>query len=372
MLVSQRTFRGKKRHLELLAKSLGPNEFNEWNIWRARDPDVQPDLRGANLVGANLQALRLDQARLDDARLDDSTLSHCQLAHADLRSASMRRVRILRSDMTGANLVRANLHAASLEGTLLEGAYLQRAKLSNARLIGCVLNRAFLQGADLHSSLFWGTSVWRVERDADTNMKGITVGLDPFDWPAIWMDEITRPLFSVKVDDIGVADFLSLVGGKPAEIAHILDGASRTLVLLLGRFRGSQARVLKALDGALRKLGYLPMVFDFEEPQNRDLIETVAILAGLSRFIIADLTHPRSTPLESHLIIPDMAVPFVPIIRGIGDPFSMFVALQRKYPWVADLVRYTTERDLLRRLQPDIVKPAEALARTLRKMKHPG
>ena len=40
------------------------------------------------------------------------------------------------------------------------------------------------------------------------------------------------------------------------------------------------------------------MMFDFERPTQRDFTETIKTLAGLSRFIIADITNPKSSPLE--------------------------------------------------------------------------
>jgi hypothetical protein len=48
----------------------------------------------------------------------------------------------------------------------------------------------------------------------------------------------------------------------------------------------------------LRRSEYLPMLFDFEKPEWRDLTETVTTLARMSRFIIADITDPKSIPQE--------------------------------------------------------------------------
>jgi hypothetical protein len=36
----------------------------------------------------------------------------------------------------------------------------------------------------------------------------------------------------------------------------------------------------------------------------------------LSRFIIADITNPRSSPLELQATMPDYMIPFVPNSRG--------------------------------------------------------
>ena len=60
------------------------------------------------------------------------------------------------------------------------------------------------------------------------------------------------------------------------------------------------------MKSALRAKAYLPILFDFEKPQTRDLTETVTTLARMSRFIIADLTDPRSIPQELSQIVPDL------------------------------------------------------------------
>jgi hypothetical protein len=54
----------------------------------------------------------------------------------------------------------------------------------------------------------------------------------------------------------------------------------------------SQRRVKKYSCAAweLRKRDYLPILFDFDIPANRDITETVSLLARMARFIVADLT----------------------------------------------------------------------------------
>src|SRR5262249_20430287 len=54
--------------------------------------------------------------------------------------------------------------------------------------------------------------------------------------------------------------------------------------------------VLDALRDELRHRNYLPILFDFEKPSNRDITETVSTLAHLARFVIADISpHPAVT-----------------------------------------------------------------------------
>jgi hypothetical protein len=74
----------------------------------------------------------------------------------------------------------------------------------------------------------------------------------------------------------------------------------------------------------LRISGFLPIIFDFEGSTSRDFTETIQNLAGLSLFVIVDITNPKSTPLELQAVVPDYKIPFVTIIENGQEPFSMF------------------------------------------------
>ena len=67
-----------------------------------------------------------------------------------------------------------------------------------------------------------------------------------------------------------------------------------------------------------RNRGFVPMVFIFDKPEVKDFTETVRLLAGLSHFVIADISNPRSTPLELQAIVPECIVPFVTILEKGG------------------------------------------------------
>lgn len=78
----------------------------------------------------------------------------------------------------------------------------------------------------------------------------------------------------------------------------------------------------------------------------------------MSRFIIADITNPSSSPLELQAIVPDYMVPLVPIIQQGETAFSMFAGLQVKYWWVQELVEYPSITALLREMNQEVVGPA--------------
>ena len=40
----------------------------------------------------------------------------------------------------------------------------------------------------------------------------------------------------------------------------------------------------------------MPIVFNFDKPETKDFTETVRLFVGMSKFVIADLSSPKSVP----------------------------------------------------------------------------
>lgn len=361
-------FRGSRRQLELLLEGLGsPDARNEWNHWRRVNEHVKPDLRGANLAELELRDVRLDHCDLRRANLSGGSVRLSRLDGSDLRDSVLRHV-----DANYSSFTDADLRNALCESSQFTGADFRGCDLRGAKLLGCSLNQIRVGGTKLKGALVWGSSVWNVKRDRDrpTQEQGLRIGWENLDPIEVLTEPAWRPPgVEFEADRLEVAHFLALVRDAPSELSHIIDAASRHLVLILGRFRGPQSRVLDRLRKALPEHGLAPVVFDFDPPEGRDLSETVSLLAGLAHFVIADLSRPSSTPLESQLIVPNVAVPFVPIIRASERPFSMFAGLERKYPWVLSPVRYRSPDALVRNLENEIIVPARRRAAWLRAAK---
>jgi len=126
----------------------------------------------------------------------------------------------------------------------------------------------------------------------------------------------------------------------------------------LGRFGGGGVEILRALAAKLRELEYLPMVFDFDRPTDKNYTETIKTLAGLSKFVIADLSGP-SVPQELYATVPHFKTPFVPIIEKGRKPYSMFADIL-EYPWVLQpIVEFESLDALLVMLPEKVIAPAE-------------
>jgi uncharacterized protein YjbI with pentapeptide repeats len=291
---------------------------------------TKADLRRASFRKANLVGAKLRNANLEGADLTGADLRLAKLNNANLRGAKLYDAKLGKADLTGADLCELDLSRVDLNGSQLNGANLSKA----------ILVETNLSGADLTGCLVYGVAAWNTALNGTKQAELIISG------PG-------EP--TVTVDHLEIAQFVYLLNN--AAIRDVIDTIARKAVLLLGRFT-ERKPVLDALRAELRRLGYLPMVFDFERPTQRDFTETVMTLAGMSVFVIADITSPRSTPLELQATVPNYMIPFVPIIQRGEEPFSMFVDLQGKYDWVMDTLEYDTVDNLIRGLEKAVILPA--------------
>ncbi len=144
-----------------------------WNAWRIQNPDVQPNLIGANLSGANLRDADLSQAKLIEANLSganlkDATLFEANLVAVDLSSANLTSANLddanlSRANLRGANLSPASLNRANLVRANLSGAELEKAGLSEANLSRAILLEANLSEAPLVETIFANVELTRTK-----------------------------------------------------------------------------------------------------------------------------------------------------------------------------------------------------------------
>ena len=137
-------------------------------------------------------------------------------------------------------------------------------------------------------------------------------------------------------------------------------------MLILGRFTPERKAVLDALREELRKRDLLPILFDFEKPDSKDLTGTVQTLANMARFIIADLTDPSCIPHELAMLVPGTVVPVQPILLQGQSEYAMFIDLKRRYGWVLEPYLYASPERLITELSEGVIRPAEAKAQELR------
>ena len=292
-----------------------------WNKWREENPDVQLDFRGANLTRKTFNDVHARAATLG-IRLPTGPfpLIDANLSKVDLRGANLR----------GADLTETNLREADLTGAQLCYAHLVGTKLENANLSSCHI---------------YGISAWNLELEG-----------------AIQSDLIITPdnETSITVDNLEVAQFIYLLLNNE-KIRDVIETIATKVVLIVGRFTSERKGILNAIKGELRRHDYLPVVFDFETPACRDTQETITTLARLARFVIADITDPRSVPQELVSIVESLpSLPIQPLLEVGYEPWGMYDHIKR-YPWVLEIHHYKDLDGLLTSLSEKVITPAEIM-----------
>ena len=321
------------------------------------------DLKGADLSNADLGLANLGNTDLTETKLTDailygvnfgySILNGTNLCRADLNGANFIDANLSHTQLTGAILSETNLSFQDfqnhdLRGTTFEGANLTGTNFTNSNLAGSNLSRALLidtifSQADLLDGRIFVLSAWNVK----------LVGVKQTNLTSTKVHE-----FPIVIDNVEVAQFVYLLLNNP-KLRNVIDTVGKKSVLILGRFALPERKeILEAMRSYLREKGYLPIVFDFEGSEERDFTETIKILAGMSLFVIADITNPKSSPLELQGTIPDYMIPFVPIIQVGEQPFSMFADLQHKYKGVLEVRQYNDKAHLLSNFEGGIMRPA--------------
>jgi hypothetical protein len=324
----------------------------KWNYWRSINGNDEIDFSGVdlsnmNLSGANLISVRMSEANLANVDLSKAILTFGKLQFANLTGANLSEADLLGTDFSFAKMAGTNLKSANLRQSFLAFADMRGTDLSGAFLIGAMLVHTNLRGANLTDCSIYGVSVWGADLENATQSNLMIKG--PI-----------GPAFTV--DDIEVAQFIYILLNNK-RIRNIIDTITTKVVLILGRFTPERKAVLYALKQELRMRNYIPIVFDFEPPSSRNLTETVTTLARLARFIIADITEPRSVPQELYATIPHLpSVPVQPILQVSESEYGMFPDFQ-DYSWVLATYKYKDIEDLLSSFNDKIIAPAESKVR---------
>jgi uncharacterized protein YjbI with pentapeptide repeats len=350
-----------------------------WNQWRAVNRDVSPinlehitlsnrdlyeidfngvhlgwaDLHDSNLGGADLRGADLTNTNLSGVNLSAANLAGANLFKATLRQSKLYRTNLADTYARRANFYKANLTEAILTNTDLSESDLQEAKLRRADLRGANLSRcrlleASLEDADISNCRVYGVSAWDLNLDR-TRQSDLLITPE------------TEPL--ITVDDLEIAQFIYLLLNND-KFRMVIDQVTSKLVLILGRFTEERKTVLNSIRAALREYDYLPVLFDFEKPANRDTTETVGILAHMARFVVADITSPRSIPQELERIVKDLPnVPIQPIICGSSAKYGM-IDHYHQYPWFLRCYRYENVDELISSLKANVIAPPEHYLKT--------
>lgn len=314
-----------------------------WNSWRKKHKNIVPDLGWADLRKENLSRINLARAHLRAARLQNANLNHAILWKADLAEAKLDHAKLLEANLRKANLFETKLMGADLRGANLTGAQLVDTTLKNADLTGCFV---------------YGVSVWDANLDGAIQRDLVIVERHSSSdyWKPPKLDNSL-----MAIDDLEVAQLVYLLQANK-KVRNVIDTLSSKVVLILGRFTSRRKAVLDAMKERLRKDNLVPIIFDFEGPDARNLTETIQILASLAHFVIADITDAKSIPQELYAIVPALpSLPVQPIISQSQREYAMFKDFAG-YPSVLPPFRYKNKTHLVNSLRTHVIAPVKRKA----------
>jgi uncharacterized protein YjbI with pentapeptide repeats len=128
----------------------------KWNKWREENPNLKPDLNGADI-----RILDLIEANFSEAELAGANLIGAYV-RANFRGAFL-----IKANLSGAVLLEADFRGALLTEVDFSGAILSKADFRGAGLAGAIFRGAKLQNANLSDT--FGLSA---EQFGDTNLSG--------------------------------------------------------------------------------------------------------------------------------------------------------------------------------------------------------
>lgn len=327
-----------------------------WNSWRLDNPGIRPllfdiDLRreatglpnldGIDFANANLIGANLSDVQLIDANFHEANLGGANLSHAILEGANFCRSDLYATDLSHARLSRANLQGTQIAMTILD----------HAQLIGCKI---------------YGMSAWDVAGNGLE--QGELIIVYKRHRSAVGADIRSRQVdeSTIIVGDIETAQFVYLMLNNQ-KISSAIDSLTSKIVLILGRFTPERKAVLDEIREALRRQNYVPVLFDFRQPDNLNITDTVRLLAQMSLFVIADVTDPSSSPFELQNVYEATNVPVQTIVLEPHEPFSMFWDLRtRNRDRFLSPFSYGGTPHLLENLEEKVIAPSLAAARALK------
>lgn len=382
-------------HIKLIMKGA-----RVWNDWREKNPTVIPDLSNSKMRDYDFDNYNLENAvmynsyladshfhsaNLKGAQLNDSILANASFDLANLQNANLNNCDLINAHFGQAYLKGINLSGCDLQDAFFMDAIMPDANMSNSELSYASLDGANLRRADLSNSIFFHASITDANlsranlseadlsyaRLVNTNLKGANIsncrifGISAWDLnlkDAKQDNLIITPYGksnNISIDNIEIAQFIYLLITN-SKLRDVIDTVTSKVVLILGRFTPERKKVLDLIRNELRTKNYIPVLFDFEKPQNRDFIETVSIIAHMARFVIADITDPKIVLEELPHIVRNITIPIIPILLSSEsrEPVTLY-NLRRSHKTLLDTYFYSDIKELKDKLDEKVIYPLE-------------
>lgn len=334
--------------------------YESWNRLRHSNWGLEIDLSGIELRNIDLSQYYLSYSNLSGTvfsgvKFDDTKLIGCELQNSKFINCDGTNTFLSRSDLFNTEINTCTFLAPVAAGTKFHNCNIIHSDIFHANFISAEFNSAVILDTYLNYSTFAKSNLTKCLLK-ECHIYGINT------WDIIGEPTQENLIVSergpgLSLDNIKVAQFLYLMI-ENSELRNIIDTITSKVVLILGRFYTERKEVLDAIKAELKKKGFVPVIFDFVNAENRNLTETIKLLGAMSSFIVADITDAKSIPQElSHIVPFHSSIPVVPIIQSDQKEYAMMESFY-KYPWVLKLYEYENKVKLIEVIDSQIIGAA--------------
>jgi len=376
------TERADFSNADLRGYDLSGHRFEDCNFTNA-------NLSGASLDGAMFIDCDMRGVNLDHVTAEDAVFERTNLQHAHLHHVSFARSHYFGGSLQNSNLYRADFRDVELRGvqagwmhatmSRFESARVTDTHFNEAQFRGVRLAGATFQGGTFTASLFHGIemqqSTWRdvdlskamlfeVECDGAVfeNCTIFAIGVCRVKGtPRLQSELNTGAPHEPKllVDDFKLGPFLYEIDRDEA-IPRLFELLASKLVLILGRFLPQTKRGLDRLHAELRLRNYVPVLVDSELDGRFNATTLVSVVAMCTRFVVVDVTNPKTVIAEVDAILKQRPVPVQPIVlAGQPEPVQFPMARGEGHRQLLALFEYKDVEDLVDNLDRAVIGPCE-------------
>lgn len=325
-------------HVEILKKGV-----MEWNTWREDHPKVKPNLRNINFYQ------EFSKSFYDLPSFDGYNFSNTDFHMSSFRNAIFTNCRFDGSAIGGSDLVDGYFSSCSFDNVIMRVTGIGNATFKDCVFINSDLSYCSARETSFKGSKFINTALEHmsfVSTDfSNTQIENCFVyGISSWDLKLdnshqknLVITQMDQP--TITVDNIELAQFIYLIINNK-RLRDVIDTITSKVVLILGNFSPERKKILDTLKDEIRNYNYVPVLLDFKKPSSRNLTETIFTLAHMSKFIIADISDPRSIGHELSAIIPRLqSVNFYPLIVEGETEYSKLEEFSSLH-WMKPVQRY--------------------------------
>jgi|GEM_PF-5300156 len=373
--------RGYFANADLRGRDLSNDRFEDCNFSHA-------NLSGATLnrttfVDCNMRGVNLDAVTAEDVTFDRTNLQYAHLHH----------VRFARSRFFGGSLQNSNLYKADFTDSELRGvqagwlhatmSHFESVRVTDTHFNEVQFRSVGLAGGTFHGGTFTASlfhevkmqqSMWRDVDLSRVMLFEVDCHDAVFEFCTIFGLGVCRMIGTPRiqrhlnagigdskllVDDLKLGSFLYEIDRDDA-VPRLFELLASKLILILGRFLPETKARLDRLHSELRLRDYVPVLVDSELIGTFNATTLVNVVAMCARFVVVDVTNPKTVIAEVDAILKQRPVPVQPIVLvGEPEPVQFPMARRDGHRQLLPVFEYRDLDDLIEKLDRSVIGPCE-------------